>query len=169
MVNVILVTVLIICVITDLNSRRIFNIVTVPAILIGFFLNSFQFGLDGFLFSGKGFFTGFGLLIIPFILGGIGAGDVKMLAAIGALKGPLFVLNSFLYGAVLGGAIALVIMIRRKEVGQFFKRFFYSIILLKATNGSMNINKDKELRVSIPYGLVIALGSVLTYIVGGLI
>jgi prepilin peptidase CpaA len=48
------------------------------------------------------------LLVIPFALGGIGAGDVKLLGIIGALKGPDFVFIAFLAAAITGGIMSVV-------------------------------------------------------------
>ncbi|WP_423799541.1 A24 family peptidase [Neobacillus sp. SAB-20_R2A] len=169
MENIMLLIVLMVCMITDLKSRKIYNKVTIPTILFGLINNSLGLGLDGFLFSSKGLLTGLGLLFIPFVLGGIGAGDVKLLAAIGSVKGSIFVLNSFLYGAVIGGIIAFVIMVRRGILIDFVRRVIYSIILLKATQGSLNLSKEDNLALGLPYGVAIALGTACTYFLGGLL
>ena len=111
---------------------------------------------------------GFSLLLIPFIMGGIGAGDVKLLAAIGALKGTLFVVYTFIIAAVIGGIIALVIMLHHRELKGFFTRLFYSLIFLKANQGSLNLSKS-EISPTIPYGVPIAIGTLLTYFLGAVV
>ena len=69
----------------------------------------------GFFFSAKGMLTGCILLIIPFILGGMGGGDVKLLAALGAWLGCAAVLNIFLFGSVTGVFIALSLVFFKKR------------------------------------------------------
>ncbi len=69
----------------------------------------------GFFFSAKGMLTGGCLLIIPFILGGMGGGDVKLLAALGAWLGCAVILNIFLFGSVTGSFIALGLVFLKKR------------------------------------------------------
>lgn len=59
-----------------------------------------------------GLLVGFGLLIVPWAMHGMGAGDVKLMAAIGAWFGPYMTLISFAVGAVLGGLIAVAMILR---------------------------------------------------------
>ncbi|WP_028784982.1 A24 family peptidase [Thalassobacillus devorans] len=166
MENMILILILIISIYTDIRSRRIFNIVTVPAVLAGLFYHIGVDGGSGFFFSSLGFFVGLALLFIPFAMGGIGAGDVKLLAAIGALKGTSFVFYTFLYGAIIGGLMALFILVKRKHFKGFVYRMASSLILLKSEAGSLDIRKD-DLAPSLPYGVAIALGAVCTYFLEG--
>ncbi len=70
--------VLIICAITDLRQRRIPNLLTYPTIISALLAYSFIGGWDGFLFSLGGMAFGFALFLLPYLLGGMGAGDVKL-------------------------------------------------------------------------------------------
>ncbi len=97
----------------DLRTRRIPNWMTFPAALLGLVLNLALGGGAGLWQSALGTLTGLALLVIPFAMGGMGAGDVKMLAAVGALGGPAFAFSTFLYGSIAGGVIALVLMLAR--------------------------------------------------------
>ncbi|RDU34658.1 prepilin peptidase [Neobacillus piezotolerans] len=161
MENILLIAVLLICTITDIKSRKILNIVTLPAILIGFIYYFSTNGLDGILFSGKGFLVGFGVLFIPFAMGGIGAGDVKLLAAIGAMKGAFFVIYAFLYAAIVGGLIALFILIHRNELKGFLVRIINSVFFLTFSKSKDSIQVSKsDLAPSFPYGVSIALGTI---------
>ncbi|UTW70504.1 prepilin peptidase [Anaerobacillus sp. HL2] len=62
-----------------------------------------------------GFFSRFSNLIYPFLFRGMGAGDVKLLAVIGALKGTSFVFTTAIYMAIVGAIIALLIMLFHKD------------------------------------------------------
>lgn len=141
---------------TDLKNRKILNIVTFPAIFFGLIYNSITLGWDGFLFSFYGLLAGFALLVIPYALGGMAAGDVKLLMAIGALNGTVFVIGSFLYIAIIGGIIALLILIKKKELVDSLKRIFFSA-QLRTLNG---LSKN-ELHHAFPYGVAIVVGTVI--------
>ena len=96
--------------VTDVRSSRIPNIITFPLAGLGLMIHSVSDGLDGFLFSIQGLGIGFGLLFVFYLLGGMGAGDVKLLAAVGAIIGPYDVFIAFLITACLGGLYAVGLM-----------------------------------------------------------
>ncbi|WP_242035256.1 A24 family peptidase [Mesobacillus harenae] len=160
-------TILAISFITDIKFRKIYNLVTLPSIIASLLYYFYIFGIDGFFFSGKGFLVGVGLLIIPYLLGGMGAGDVKLMAAIGALMGASFVFYSFIYTALIGGVIALVLIMKSKGVWNTIKSFFFNVVFLRSNLGSMTISKDKASSISFPYGVAIVLGTFCTLIWGG--
>lgn len=159
MINFVLVTVLLISLITDIKKRKILNVVTLPAILFGFFYYTAFQGIEGFLFSGKGFLLGLSLLLIPYLLGGMGAGDVKLMAAIGALMGPSFVLYSFIYIALIGGLISVVLIMKRSGIKNSLKSFLFQVFFLRGNLGSLLFSKDKSSSISFPYGVAIVLGT----------
>ncbi|WP_253701314.1 prepilin peptidase [Bacillus sp. FJAT-29814] len=166
-IKIILVTILLISLYTDVKKRKILNIVTLPSILLGFVIHIISNGLDGFLFSGKGFLTGLGLLIIPYLLGGMGAGDVKLMAAIGALAGTSFVFYSFIYTALIGGLISLVLIIKQKGFLNSLKSFLYAVVFFRSNVGSIFLAKNKHSSISFPYGVAIVLGTFCSLLWGG--
>jgi prepilin peptidase CpaA len=101
-----------IALVTDLRSRRIPNWLTVPALLLGLMLNLIVSGKDGGISALEGAALGFGLLIPFYLMRVMGAGDVKLLAACGALLGPENLVAAAAAGAIVGGAISLVILAR---------------------------------------------------------
>ncbi|VEF46230.1 Flp pilus assembly protein, protease CpaA [Bacillus freudenreichii] len=164
MSNFVIALILIISVVTDLRSRKILNIVTLPAILAALIYHSLTFGLGGFLFTGKGFLVGLGLLLIPFFMRGIGAGDVKLLAAIGAWKGALFVLYTGVYAGIIGGLVAIVILIKNGRLSSTLKDMLFALMFLRGANGSLQIPAAGHSSISIPYAIPIALGALLTFL-----
>ena len=167
MVSVILVIVLLISLITDLKSRKILNILTLPAVLFAFSYYLYTAGFEGLLLSGKGFLVGLCLLIIPYLLGGMGAGDVKLMAAIGALMGTNFVFYSFIYTALIGGIIGLFIIIKTNGFMNTIKSFVYNVLFFRSSLGSLLIDGNKESRIAFPYGVAIALGTFCSLLWGG--
>lgn len=170
MVNFILISVLLICLYTDVKSRKILNIVTLPTLFFGLVYNMNNNGLEGFLFSGKGFLVGLGVLIIPYLLGGMGAGDVKLMAAIGSLMGTSFVFFSFIYTALIGGVIGILLILKSRGFIATIKSFFFNItnvVFFRCNLGSIIIPKDRTNSISFPYGVAIVLGTLCTLVWGG--
>ena len=90
-----------VCALVDYRTQRIPNWLTMPAAALGLVYSSLAPGGVGIFWSLAGFAVGMALLIVPWLLGGGGMGDVKMLAALGAWMGPLGILIAFGLGAVL--------------------------------------------------------------------
>lgn len=167
--DIILAAVVIICVYTDLRNRKIYNAVVVPAALAGMAVHLFFSGVDGFVFSVKGLAAGMGLLFIPFVLGGFGAGDVKLLGVVGALKGTVFVFKAFLATGIIGGVLALLVLIKQKRVLSTLKRIGQSFYILVGSVFKVNTLQSldtAEFHESLPYGLAIGIGTLLAYLMG---
>ena len=80
-------------------------------------------GLDGFMHSAGGLFLGLALLLPIYIIGGMGAGDVKLMGAVGSILGPHGVFIAFLCSAMAGGVYALFILCRNRALSQTAGRF----------------------------------------------
>ena len=93
----------------DYREHRIPNYLTVPAAVLGL-AYSFLPGWIGPVTAICGFLVGFSLLILPWILGGGGMGDVKLLAALGAWLGPFYILAAFAGAAMVAAFMAIAIL-----------------------------------------------------------
>lgn len=127
-INAILVALLLICAYTDGREGKIYNKFTFPAMILGVALNGIFGGTFGLLWSLIGWGVGMGIQWVPFMIGAAKAGDVKLLAAVGALKGWAFCTFGFLYGAVAFALVILPWLARRGElkavgdnIGGYFK------------------------------------------------
>lgn len=94
--------------ITDTLYCRIPNIFTLCAIIAGFSIQIWTKGPAGLSSSLLGLLVGFSLLLLPYLMGGMGAGDVKALAALGAILGPFDTFQSFLYMGLIGGVLSII-------------------------------------------------------------
>ena len=92
---------------TDLHSRRIPNWLTFSAALLGMAVAAWTGGPQGAVTSASGWLAGLAIFFVPFALRGLGGGDVKLLAALGAWVGPADVIWVALYTGVAGGVLAL--------------------------------------------------------------
>lgn len=168
-VDLIVAVVIIISVYTDLKERKILNAVVVPAVVAGLVMNTVVNGTDGLAFSLKGLGAGLGLLFIPFALGGFGAGDVKLMGAIGSLKGAYFVFKVFLATGIAGGILAILVLIKQRRLLSTLKRIGTGFYIFLGSVFKVNTLKslDKaELHESLPYGLAIGIGTLTAYLVG---
>lgn len=91
----------------DYRTRKIPNWLTVPTAILGLAYHLLAPHGAGLFLPLAGFAVGFCLLLLPFLLGGGGMGDVKMLAALGTWLGPVSILVAFAGGAMLAGMMAL--------------------------------------------------------------
>lgn len=126
LLNAVLVAVLITCAYTDGTRGKIFNKVTFPAMGLGLLLNGIFGGVTGLGWSLLGLGLGLAMQWVPWMLGLAKAGDVKLLMAVGALKGWAFCAFGFLYGAAAFGILSLPWLLRRGElkgVGRNIKNY----------------------------------------------
>lgn len=167
LVNAFLAGIIIIAVAFDLRVRKIPNPLIIIALLFAFTYHIQQNGYSGFLFSLKGFGLGIALLIFPFLLGGIGAGDVKLLAAIGAIKGSIFVFSTFLWMAIWGGVIAVIILFYQRRLKETAVRLKQAFLLTSLGMSGLSDSLSKEeFSLYYPYGAAIALGVLTSYFKG---
>lgn len=176
--NIILIILLITAAFIDVTKNKIPNFLTFPIMLIGLILNIIMNGFSGFLFSFWGFTFGSAIFFIPFAFGFMGAGDVKLMAAIGALKGFMFTAVSALFSAAAGLIVVFGYLIYKKKLFSYFRKYFIFIVrtILKITmfsDGNILGNKLKKFayfntadikeneKLYIPYGLAIAIGTLI--------
>jgi len=104
--------------VTDLRSRRIPNVLTFGAAVAGLLFHLVYGGPRGAGIAVLGWLVGCALFFLPFALGGMGAGDLKLVAALGAWLGPADTLWLVLYTGVAGGILALAVALARGYLRQ---------------------------------------------------
>jgi prepilin peptidase CpaA len=102
--------------IDDLRRRAIANWINVAGLAAGLAYHTANGGLAGLARSVGGAALGFGLFLIFYCLGGMGAGDVKLSAAFGAVLGPSGILLATLLAAPIGAAMAVAWILWRRHV-----------------------------------------------------
>ena len=102
--------------VVDIRTRRIPNDLT--ATMAGLGLGLAATGISGVPLwaSIAGFAVGLALMLPGHLLGATGAGDVKLMGAVGAIVGPATVVSAFLFTAVAGGVLAVVVAARRRRL-----------------------------------------------------
>lgn len=99
----------------DGKERRIPNRLVATMIVVGFSLNALALGWRGVLHSALGLLVGAGVLLIFYVLGGIEAGDVKLLAAIGTFVGAVSVIVIFILASIVAAVLALIAFARSRR------------------------------------------------------
>jgi len=153
------------CLYTDIAKRKIYNFILLPAVILAACYHLYAGGLPAVFFSMEGLFLGLALLLIPYLMGGIGAGDVKFLAAIGALKGPSFVFATFLAGAVAGGILAVFYLIKNRKLLFTAKKLLLLFLNRYAPFQNCPAVPEDEPGSTLPYGAAIAIGTLVAYFV----
>jgi prepilin peptidase CpaA len=154
----------------DIKSRRIPNYLTVTTALSGLAVQGFCYGISGLIDGLMGLLLGFGLLFLPYYLKGMGAGDVKALAALGAWLGPKSTFFLFLYLGLAGGILAVAFLWWRGLLWQQLRRakvYVVNCILaqqLQASSQATPLQSSEE--QGIPYGVAIAMGMLVVFWVG---
>ncbi len=150
---------------SDLRTRRIPNWLNLSGFILGMGLNTFFAHAGGFRLALIGF--GLALLIyVPlYLIRAMGAGDVKFMAAIGAIVGPHNWLTLFLITAVLGGVASFCLVIVRGRLNLTLDNL--STIMTELLHGRMPYRKDPTLdvhdkhAVGLPHGASIAISAML--------
>lgn len=148
----------------DVTTRRLPNGLTIGAAIIAIAIHAVVGGWSGVLTSASGWCVGFALFFPLFVLGGMGAGDVKLLAAIGAWLGPSGALWTGFYGALAGGAAAVVISVIHGYSWTAFGNILrmlqaWSYGRIRAVEG---VTLESNAGPRVPYAVPIAVGAVLT-------
>ncbi len=143
----------------DLRQRRIPNALTIPAMLAGIAIHTARSGWDGFTFSLLGLAIGGGALLLFFVFGGMGAGDVKLLAGIGALVGFRFTISVLVLTGVAGGIMAIgKLIVWHRRPSATAKDVKPSEFPTESKVG------DSPLKETMPYGVAIAIGTLVSVI-----
>jgi len=160
-VTIFLSVLLIASTIIDLKTQKIPNLITLPGMLIALGYHSTMNGLDGLLFSAGGIGVGIGLLIIPYLMGGMGAGDAKLMGAIGGFIGVKAAFFAFLIIAAVGGVYALILVVfYRSNFSGFFRKQFDTLVsFILMQKYIPDIEESEKSRPKLCYGLAIALGT----------
>ena len=158
-----LIGILAVAAINDLRFQKIPNMLTYPAMALGLANHCATGGLDGLLFSAGGLTVGLAILIFPYLTGGVGAGDAKLMGAVGATIGPTGAFVAFLFTAIVGGIYAFIILLAKPEYIKGLIRRLGTMLKMSSVSGQffpIPAGK-KEKKPKLCYGIAIAIGTLL--------
>jgi prepilin peptidase CpaA len=141
--------------VVDLYTRRIPNVLTFGVAAFGVLVAGLHLGALTVTQAFLGLTVGLALMLPGHLIGATGAGDVKLFAAIGTLIGPQGIVMAFLYTALAGGALAIVVAVRRRALQQTVDR---AVTLVRT--GGANVGDIERAAVNrFAYAPAIAIGS----------
>ena len=148
----------------DVRYRRIPNWLTVLGAILGVALNTFLYPTwPGLLFSLKGLGLAFGAYFVLYALHAMGAGDVKLMAAVGSLVGWQNWFAIFAITAVLGGIMALIVVVVRKRLKTTLWNVGFIFNEMKSGRPAHLSREELDVRnpkaMGLPHGAVIAIGT----------
>ena len=150
----------------DLRIRKIPNWLVLFGAASGIVLNGFH-GLNPLLQSIAGLVAGVAVLLLPFALGWIGAGDVKFFGVVGALLGVSWLPRIFFYSALVAGFIAVTYLIFGIARPARIKDLWSDLRLVALSLGRVvpdPVHKRSEERGhSVPWGVAFAIGTIIAY------
>jgi prepilin peptidase CpaA len=143
---------------TDWRWRRIPNWLTVPGLLLGVAVNSVAGGWAGAKSSLLG--AGLGLaLLLPFVLiRSLGAGDWKLVGALGAFLGPQRLVAVLFVAALVAGLMAVVLIVWKRRVGQTMRnlwRMATALFMFRLPGGELSLDNPEAVKV--PFGVAVAI------------
>lgn len=154
--------------VVDVMRFKVYNWLTFPLLLGGLIYHAFSGGWDGLAASAIGTLVAFGTLIIPYAMGGIGAGDVKLMAAVGAWLGlPLtvYVLAGAIIAAGVYGVVLMIISGRARQSLLSLGIMYYQLRSVAMHLGSEErveevVKRDDRRTRLIPFAAMVPIGVV---------
>ena len=146
----------------DVRYRRIPNVFVLATFVSGVVINTIWGGAAGLKASLAGLAFAFGLMLVMHIFGAMGAGDVKLFAAIGSVVGLNFVVPTFFVVLVTGGLLAFVSILR---AGTFVTTMYRVLQIFVGMLPGWEMPRfavPTDRRHTIPYGVAITLGSLIS-------
>ena len=153
---------------TDLRWRRIPNWLTVPAAAAGLAVNSAAWHWAGLKSSAEGLGLGL-LLLFPFVLiRALGAGDWKLVGALGTLLGPHELLVVLFVAVLIAGVMALVLVIYKHRLGEMLRNMGRLLFALATGHpGHPTVSLDNPESLKVPFGVAVAIAA-LVFVAGRL-
>ena len=145
----------------DFDKQKIPNLITYPSMVVALSYHGITRGTDGLLFSLAGLAVGIAIFLVPYLMGGMGAGDAKLMGVVGAFIGAKGVFYAALCTTLVGGVYALVlILVNRAHFAGFFKKQLTTLWTFILTRKYIpDPNQNSQTRPRLCYGLAIALGT----------
>lgn len=148
--------------VTDLRTRKIPNALTLGGACAALAYSLGVAGMSGLGMSTAGWGAGLAVFLPFFLLGGLGAGDVKLMACLGAWLGPRLAVWTAIYGALAGGLLAIVVALAsgylREAVANLYVLLAHFRVAGVRPHPDLTLSRGRGPRL--PYAVPIAAGAV---------
>ena len=146
----------------DVRYRRIPNAFVLATLVSGLLINGIMNGLGGLGASVGGCLVAFGMMFALHLFGAMGAGDVKLFAAIGSVVGIGLVVPTFVIVVLTGGVLAVVSTVRARAVVETAHRVLQILIGFLPGWQVPRFAVPADRKLTIPYGVAITFGSLIS-------
>jgi prepilin peptidase CpaA len=157
----------------DGRQLRVPNWITFPMILSGLAYHGCTGGWGGLEGALLGTAAGLLCLLPLYSIGGMGAGDVKLMAGVGAWLGASVTFSAFVVSTVVGGAMAIVMVLRRKSFAKHYANFWMLLSEFARVRDPRQLSQiaaeRKPQMLLLPYGIPICIGSIAYFLYAGMI
>lgn len=164
---------LVVAAVIDGWKLKVPNWITYPMVISGWIYSGVAFGWEGLGWSLLGTVIGLALLMPAYAIGGMGAGDVKLLAGVGAWMWGTTTFYAFCATAVAGGVLAVGMVVSHKAWAKHRDQFFAiltEIMIIRDPDKLSEIAADrKSSMMLLPYGIPIAIGTILYFAWSGML
>jgi prepilin peptidase CpaA len=165
--------ILIVAAVIDGWLLKVPNWLTFPLVFAGWTAGAYCHGFGGLAWSMAGTVVGLGLLLPAYSIGGMGAGDVKLMAGIGAWIGATATFYAFCVSAIIGGVIAVAMVLIHRRWHHHVQQFFAivdEILTLRNPEALSAIAAQRKSSMRLlPYGIPIALGTISYFLWSGML
>jgi prepilin peptidase CpaA len=167
--KLVLIAIVLVAAIYDLRLKRIPNWLNLSGVVLGITVNTLLFGRTGFMLAVFGIMFSLLIYVPLYLIRGMGAGDVKLMAAVGAIAGPWNWFVIFLATALLGGIVSLVFVAFKRRLHEtcfnvaLVANELFHFRMPSKSNAQLDIRHPRAM--GMPHGLLIAIGAVAFLIV----
>jgi len=164
----VLVVLLVAAAVCDLKCGKVFNWLTYPAIVVGLALAALRGAVAGDAWDGLtdgliGFGFGFGVLMVAYLVGGMGGGDVKLMGAVGALVGwsglaDYAALHAVFYSFATAAAVGLILMVWRGKTRTVLRKLVLALRILPLPKATMDEAVGGD-TLHVPFGFAVCVGT----------
>ncbi|MGI8961060.1 MAG: A24 family peptidase [Bryobacteraceae bacterium] len=167
--KIILIAIVLVAAVYDLRFRRIPNWLNVSGVILGLAVNTLLFARSGFIVAVLGITCSLLVYVPLYLIRGMGAGDVKLMAAVGAIAGPWNWFGIFVATALLGGVVSIIFVSLKRRLHQTC--FNVALIVTELCQFRLPSKSNSQLDVrdphalGMPHGALIAIGAVTFLIV----
>jgi prepilin peptidase CpaA len=157
----------------DGKELRVPNWITFPMVLSGLIYSACVGGWAGLGDGLIGMCVGLATLLPLYAIGGMGAGDVKLMAGIGAWLGAAVTWQAFVYSVVVGAVMAIIMVLWRKSWSKHYGNFLLITSEIMKVKDPRKLNEiateRKPHMLLLPYGIPICIGSIIYFVYSGMI
>lgn len=129
---------------TDVTQFKVYNVLTFPLLISGLAYGAFMGGWSGIGFAINGAVIGLVILLLPYLMGGLGAGDVKFVMAVGSWIGAPILLPSIVIGSLVVVGYHMVIVARRRGISGIYQNIELMVFRLSCFGKNLALNDQFE-------------------------